>query len=157
MARTTDDLNARELAFCRFYTALGESFCGNATAAARKAGYGEKGLHTQAWRLMQRPVIKEKIRELHESVMDKHLMNPSRILYDLEHTRLRALEKDDLSVATRCTELQGKYLSMFGVAAYAPETEERERELSAAARTEARRLSLVLMREASEGKQEGAA
>ena len=148
MTRKTDDLNARELAFCRFYVDLGAVTCGNASASAKAAGYA-KG-HTQPWRLMMRPVIKAKICELHEAVMDRHLLNPSKILHDLENTRSRALEKGDLSVATRCSELQGKYFSMFNMGSSVPETEDRERELTATARVEARRLSLMLMREANE-------
>jgi len=111
--RTTDSLNDKELSFCEHYVALGEPTCGNATASARAAGYAEKHAGNAAWKLMQRPVIREKIQELHKARMDKNLINPERVLHDLEHTRILALAKADLAVAARCSELQGKYLAMF--------------------------------------------
>jgi roadblock/LC7 domain-containing protein len=36
-----------------------------------------------------------------------------KVLADLEHTRLLALTKEDYATATRCAELQGKYIAMF--------------------------------------------
>ena len=157
--RTKEDLNPKELAFCRFYTALGEQTCGNAMRSAEAAGYSPNGLRTSSWRLMQRPAIRQKIRELHNAVMDKHLMNPSRILHDLEHTRLKALEKDDLAVATRCSELQGKYLAMFKqTLPYFDETTtsaERPPNLTKAQQESARKNSLRLVKEIERGRQVG--
>jgi hypothetical protein len=45
--------------------------------------------------------------------MQRNNITVDKILADLEHTRLLALEKGDLSTATRCSELQGKHLAMF--------------------------------------------
>lgn len=143
--RTKEDLSPQELAFCEFYTALGEPTCGNGTQSALKSGYSEKGAHTTAWKLLQRPAIKEKIREIHDELMAKHNLNPSRILYDLEHTRLRALDKGDLSVAARCSELQGKHLTMFSDKYVVDDPAMRE--LTEAEEAEARKIAAIRLRQ----------
>jgi len=145
--RTKEDLTPQELAFCEFYTALGEPTCGNGTQSALAADYSEKSPHTQAWKLLQRQAIKEKIREIHDELMAKHNLNPSRILYDLEHVRLRALAKGDLAVAARCSELQGKHLTMFSDKFIVGDQFEQERKLTEAEEAEARRFVEFRLRE----------
>jgi phage terminase small subunit len=111
--RTVENLNEKEVSFCEHYTNLGADSCSNGTASAKLAGYAEVSAHTSAWKLLQRPPVQEKIKQLHAQRMGRHLINADRILFDLEHTRTRALAKDDLAVATRCSELMGKTLAMF--------------------------------------------
>ncbi len=109
MARS--ELTQKEMAFAEAYTSLGEPTCGNATASAASAGYGTP--RNAGWRLMQRSIVREAIKELHEQRMDKFAMTPARVLHDLEHARMRALEKGDIYAAVRASELQGKFLAMF--------------------------------------------
>ena len=45
--------------------------------------------------------------------MKRNLITVDKVLADLEHDKLLAREHHKYSVATRCTELQGKYLAMF--------------------------------------------
>ena len=45
--------------------------------------------------------------------LKRNLITVDKVLADLEHDKLLAREHHNYSVATRCTELQGKYLSMF--------------------------------------------
>jgi len=111
--RTVENLNEKEISFCEHYTNLGADSCSNGTASAKLAGYSEASAHTSAWKLLQRPPVQEKIKQLHAQRMGRHLINADRILFDLEHTRTRALAKDDLAVATRCSELMGKTLALF--------------------------------------------
>ena len=101
-----DGLNAQERRFCDAYTDIGKPTCANATKSAIAAGYSEKSAHTQGWRLLRRGPIKQRVAELRGLSTDK-------VLSDLEATRLAALGKGDLAVATRCSELQGKSLKMF--------------------------------------------
>ena len=101
-----DGLNSQERKFCDAFTALGKPTCANATKSAIAAGYSEKSAHTCGWRLLRRAPIKQRVAELRGLSTDK-------VLSDLEITRLKALDKGDLAVATRCSELLGKSLKMF--------------------------------------------
>lgn len=101
-----DGLNAQERKFCDAFCDIGKPTCANATKSAIAAGYSEKSAHTCGWRLLRRAPIKQRVAELRGLRVDK-------VLSDLESTRLAALDKKDLAVATRCSELQGKSLKMF--------------------------------------------
>lgn len=109
--RTPDHLTAREERFCQYYTAIGTDTASHATKAAEAAGY--RTPHNAGWRLLQRPAVRERIHQIHQERMDKHLLTPEHVLMKTEHLRIRAEEKGDLATAARCVELQGKHLAMF--------------------------------------------
>lgn len=143
MARDIEDLSPKEVAYCEFFTALGEDTCSHQQRSCIAAGYAEKSASVQAWKLMQRPAIRAKIAELHAKRMHKHLINPERILFDIEHIRIKALEKDDLSTALRALEDFGKYFSMF-TEQLVVITEE-QRKLSEKDKEQARKMAALLL------------
>ena len=53
------------------------------------------------------------IKELHAENMQRNMITVDKVLADLEHDKLMARKAGKYAVAKGCTELQGKYLSMF--------------------------------------------
>jgi len=113
MSKTTERLDPRQDAFCVHYTTIGEPTFAHAGKSAIASGYGPASARNTATDLLKKPEVQRRIRELHEANMQRNNITVDKILADLEHTRLLALEKGDLSTATRCSELQGKHLAMF--------------------------------------------
>ena len=113
MKSDVEKLNPKELAFVQYYTALGEKTCGNATQAALQAGYSEESAYNAGWKLLQRPVVRQEIQKLCKERFEKIGLNTDKVLLDLEHDKLLARAKGDISSAIRADELQGKFLSMF--------------------------------------------
>jgi phage terminase small subunit len=107
------ELSPREEAFATAYTSIGSPAYSNATAAAAEAGYAEASARTQGWKLLQRPDVRRRIAEIHRQNMSRNYLTVDKVLSDLEHLRRKSEEKGDISTATRCVELQGKYLVMF--------------------------------------------
>jgi len=106
-------LNPKEQLFCSNYCAIGTpTFC-RTEKSAIAAGYSEKSARNSATALLKRPEIQERISELNKENLSRNNVTVDKVLTDLEHTRLLAIEKGELSTATRCSELQGKYLVMF--------------------------------------------
>ena len=63
-------LNARQKAFCEFYVA-----CGNATEAAKKAGYSERYTNKNVNKLRQNTAIIEYIEELQKKAQSSRIMS----------------------------------------------------------------------------------
>ena len=64
------ELNARQKAFCEFYVA-----CGNATEAAKKAGYSERYTNKNVNKLRQNTAIIEYIEELQKKAQSSRIMS----------------------------------------------------------------------------------
>jgi hypothetical protein len=109
----TKELNPREATFCVHFTTIGADTFGDGTKSATAADYSENSAHVAASRLLKRDKVKKRIRELHKKNMAENLITTEKVLTDLEHDKLMARRHKQFSVAARCTELQGKYLSMF--------------------------------------------
>ena len=106
-------LNPKEQLFCSHYTAIGTpTFC-HAERSAIQAGYSEKSARNSATALLKRADIQKRIAELNNENLSRNRVTTDKVLRDLENTRILALDKQDLSTATRCSELQGKYLALF--------------------------------------------
>lgn len=90
-------LNARQKAFCEFYVA-----CGNATEAAKKAGYSERYTNKNVNKLRQNTAIIEYIEELQKKAQSSRIMSAverkewlTRVLNDDEaklNDKLKALD-----------------------------------------------------------------
>lgn len=63
-------LNARQKAFCEYYVA-----CGNATEAAKKAGYSERYTNKNVNKLRQNTAIIEYIEELQKKAQSSRIMS----------------------------------------------------------------------------------
>lgn len=107
------ELTAKEETFCVTYTTIGSETFSNGTKAAEEAGYAENSARTQAWRMLRKEHIKKRIRELYDKNMEENMVTTSSVLANLDHDRQMARKNQQYSVATRCTELRGKYLAMF--------------------------------------------
>jgi len=100
-------LTPREEQFCIAYGDPESSTYGRSEKSAAAAGYIQP--RSAAWKLRRRPKIQARLAVFQSAATAA----VGRVLSDLEHTRLLALEKGDLATAARCSELQGKHLSMF--------------------------------------------
>ena len=105
-------LTGKQAAFVEHY--LGDAHL-NASRAARLAGYSgnDNAMATMGWELLRNPKVQASIEAQKAIKSGKATPTESKVLCDLEETRLLALAKGDLSTATRCSELQGKHLAMF--------------------------------------------
>jgi hypothetical protein len=106
-------LDPREETFCSCYVAIGELTFSHKKLSAEAAGFAEPSAANQATKLLRRPDIQERIRELHAANMQRNMITVDKVLADLEHDKLMAREKGDIASAIRADELQGKYLALF--------------------------------------------
>jgi phage terminase small subunit len=109
----TKKLDPREETFCSCYVAIGEPTFSHKKASAEAAGFAEPSAANQATKLLQRPEIQQRIRELHTANMQRNMITVDKVLADLEHDKLTARAKGDIASAIRADELQGKYLALF--------------------------------------------
>ena len=100
-------LTPKEELFVRAFCDPQSSTYSKATKSAEVARYSEP--HNAQWRLRRRPRIIQRIGEYERLVC----VQIGKVLSDLEHERLLALEKGDVASAIRASELQGKHLAMF--------------------------------------------
>ena len=106
-------LTPRQDSFCVHYTTIGAETYSHGTKAALAAGYSESSAHVTATKLLKQEAIRDRLVELQAENMERNMITIDKVLSDLEHDKLLARERHNYSVATRCTELQGNYLSMF--------------------------------------------
>lgn len=69
------NLNARQKAFCEYYVA-----CGNATEAAKKAGYSERTARSIGQRLLTNVDIQKYIQELLDKLEEKRMASAEEVL-----------------------------------------------------------------------------
>lgn len=86
---------------------------GNATRAAKEAGYSERTAKDMGCQNLAKPYIKLAIEQAKAQRARRVNKTADQVMADLEETRLLAMEKGQLSAAVRCSELQGKHLAMF--------------------------------------------
>ena len=75
----------------------------------KDAGYSERTAHGNCDR--NEPLVKSCIEEIQDDIKKK--ITVEKVLKGLEQIREKAYQDKDYSTATRCEELQGKYLAMF--------------------------------------------
>jgi hypothetical protein len=103
----TRELTPQEVLFCDAYADAESETYGNATKSAELAKY--KQPHNAGWKLRQRQVIKDRLKEIYE----KNKAGIGKVMSDLEYERLLAIKKGDISSAIRASELQGKRVGAF--------------------------------------------
>ena len=109
----TTTLTPKQESFCVHYASIGSETFSNGTRSALVAGYSERSAYSQASALLKNPKVKARITELHKAVLEEALLSAGKVLGDIESTRQQALDKGDLAVALRASELQGKHLALF--------------------------------------------
>lgn len=107
-------LTPKEEAFCVAYCTIGNETFSNGTKSAIEAKYAEDSARTQAWRMLRKEHIKSRIRELHKENMAGNKITTDSVLANLAHDRQMARKHNQFHVAKSCTELEGKYMNMFG-------------------------------------------
>ena len=112
-AKERDELRLKVEAFCMFYTSLGEKTYGMKAASAIAAGYAEASARNTATELLRDPAVRERIKERNAANLSRNDITTDKVLQDLEHTRLLALEKGDLSTAFQCSAQHGKFLALW--------------------------------------------
>ena len=100
-------LTPREEQFCVAFGDPESLTYGRSEKSAAAAGYVQP--RSAAWKLRRRPKIQARLAEFQTAAFAA----AGKVLSDLEHTRLAALEKGDLATAARCSELQGKHISLW--------------------------------------------
>lgn len=85
----------------------------NATQAAIKAGYSDKSAKEIGCENLTKPNIAEAIQTAMDKRGERLEITQDSVLKKLEALRVKAEEANQLSVAARCLELQGKHLRMF--------------------------------------------
>jgi hypothetical protein len=90
--------------------------------------------------------INDRISELHKENMQRNLITVDKILADLEHDKIMARKLHQYSVGKGCTELQGKYLSMFTDKQIIKDSDHRI-EMDENMKAEAKRLSIIMLNE----------
>ena len=117
-------LRLRHERFCQAYIE-----CANATAAARSAGYAATSARNAGYRLLRKPEILARIRELQHDIASRECTDPDVMLSKLEIVYRRAIHDRHFSAAARAVELQAKLAGSIQtrpVARAKPETDKRE-------------------------------
>jgi phage terminase small subunit len=104
----TGKLNAKQSAFAREY--LKDR---NATQAAIRAGYSKRSARAIGCELLTQPDIRALVAEKEQSAAEKVGITVEGVLRDFEEIKSRALSKDDLGVAHKCSESIAKHLGMY--------------------------------------------
>ncbi len=105
MRKALKDLTLKQAAFAPEYVRAK----GNGTKAAKAVGYGEKGAHVAASRLLRnRKVVAEIVR-----LTRKHEISADRALTRLDNLSLEAEKAGNHSAAIKAEELLGKSLGMW--------------------------------------------
>lgn len=86
-------LNARQKAFCEFYVA-----CGNATEAAKKAGYKENTARIHASKLLTNANIKNYIQELMDKIEEKRMASAEEVIKFLTASMRGEIEEEVIVV-----------------------------------------------------------
>ena len=85
----------------------------NATQAAIRAGYTERSAQQIGAENMLKPVLANAIQNAMDKRNERLEITQDSVLKNIESLRVKAEKENQLSVAARCLELQGKHLRMF--------------------------------------------
>ena len=108
MAAKNGGLNPRQQRFCECFVA-----CGNATQAAKEAGYSDRTAYAQASRLLRNVKVDTRIRELQAAAAKRSEITADRVLQMLIDSYHDAKAAKQHGPAVRAAELLGRHLAMF--------------------------------------------
>lgn len=86
---------------------------GNGTQAAIRSGYALAGAHVAAQRLLKNAAVSAALARYSEKANESAELTAAKVLADIEHTRIKALESGGYGAALKASELQGKALKMW--------------------------------------------
>ncbi len=96
-------LTERHERFCRAFVATS-----NGARAAREAGYAETGARRQAHRLLRRPEVRRRVRDLRHAIAEDSCLDAMVLMAKLESVYRKALENHHFHAATRAVEVQSR-------------------------------------------------
>lgn len=96
-------LTGRQKRFCQRFVEWG-----NATAAARDAGYAPNSARVTAHRLLGLPKVAERIRVLQAEMAETHCRNRDALLAKLEAVFRQSVNDNQFTAAARAVELQAR-------------------------------------------------
>ncbi len=107
---TVNEMNERQKKFAEYYAQSG-----NASLSAKKAGYSEKFINTNATKLLQNTTISEYIKELTEKDQDQRIMTAKErraVLSDIaregnNQDRIRAIDTLNKMTGEYVTKIEG--------------------------------------------------
>lgn len=85
----------------------------NATQAAFRAGYAEKGAHTEGWRLLRNAKVADAVRHGMADLSERAHLSQAWVREALKQNIRRAEVKDDTQSINRALQLLGQSLGMF--------------------------------------------
>lgn len=86
-------LNARQKAFCEYYVA-----CGNATEAAKKAGYSERTAYSMGNENLKKPELKKYIDEMLKELEEKRMASAEEVIKFLTASMRGEIEEEVIVV-----------------------------------------------------------
>jgi len=108
-------LNARQERFCQAFVHFGQ-----ATVAAREAGYAPRSCKQQGWRMLRTDRVRSRIRAIQAELADHRGRKHNAIVGKLEVVYQRALEDHHFYAAARAAELQARIVGVHGARRRAP-------------------------------------
>ncbi len=96
-------LTPRQEAFCHYFV-----LWGNASVAAREAGYAASSARNQGYRLARRPRVRARIAQLRRGLARAYGLDAEVLVGKLEALYQRAVEDHDFHAAARAVELQAR-------------------------------------------------
>lgn len=100
-------MNERQKRFAEYYAQSG-----NASLSAKKAGYSEKFINTNATKLLQNTTISEYIKELTEKEQDKRIMTARERQATLSDiARSGAMDADRIRAIDTLNKMTGEYVT----------------------------------------------
>ena len=106
-------LTRKQTAFIEYYCSVDVGM--NGTEAARRSGYAGSNqvLAQVASENLRKPDVRAEIDRRLDHAAKAARLSISKVLHDIELTRMRAMEAGRWAVALKASELQGKYLQMW--------------------------------------------
>lgn len=101
-------LRSRHEAFCQYFV-LG----GNASHAARDAGYAPQSSHNQGYRLMRQPRIRARIAEIQGGLGHAFCLDQTVLMGKLEAVYQRAITDHNYHSAVRAVEMQARMAGLI--------------------------------------------
>jgi hypothetical protein len=103
LAAPAKPLRSRHEAFCQYFVLYG-----NASVAARDAGYSGRSAKNQGYRLIRQPRIRARVADIRRGLAAAYGLDADILLGKLEAVYQRAVEDHHFHAATRAVEVQAR-------------------------------------------------
>ena len=115
MELATANLTLKQNRFCLEYVRLGGN--GQGPNAYRLAydtdNMGDSAVRSEAWKLLQNPLIAKRILDLEQAYLETASLSPEAVIADLSEDRRLAYKHGQASSAVAVTKLKGQHIGMW--------------------------------------------